>query len=136
MYRHSRFPAVLFSLLAVIPIFAQQPKFQIADVHLSPTPFWFAQNAGGRLHDGLYINRDASMLQLIQAAYGITEDAIGGGPNWLKSDIFDVVAKVPEGTTRETANLMLQALLTERFGLVINKETHPTPRYVLTVAKG
>lgn len=121
---------------AIMPAFAQVPKFEIADVHTSPTPFWFAQNAGGRLRDGLYINRDATLLQLIQAAYGVTEDSIGGGPSWLKSDIFDVVAKVPEGTTRETANLMLQALLAERFGLVIDKETRPTPRYVLTVAKG
>jgi uncharacterized protein (TIGR03435 family) len=127
---------VLLIVLAIAPAFAQQPKFEIADVHISPTPFWFAQNAGARLRDGLYINRDATVLQLIQAAYGVPEDGIGGGPNWLKSDIFDVVAKVPEGTTRETANLMLQSLLVERFGLVINQETHPTPRYVLSVGKG
>jgi uncharacterized protein (TIGR03435 family) len=128
----------LLIVLAITPAFAQQPKFEIADVHVSPTPFWFAQNVGGRLRDGLYINRDATVLQLIQAAYGVPEDGIGGGPSWLKSDIdiFDVVAKVPEGTTRETANLMVQSLLAERFGLVINKETHPTPRYVLSVGKG
>lgn len=126
----------LLILLATVAAFAQQPKFEIADVHSSPTPFWFAQNNGGRLRDGLYFNRDATVLQLIQAAYGVPEDGITGGPNWLKSDLFDVVAKVPEGTTRETANLMLQSLLAERFGLVINKETRPTPRYVLSVAKG
>jgi uncharacterized protein (TIGR03435 family) len=43
---------------------------------------------------------------------------------------------VPEGTTRATANLMLQSLLAERFALVLQKETHSTPRYVLSVGKG
>lgn len=127
---------LLIVVAAITPVFAQQPKFDLADVHISPTPFWFAQNGGGRLRDGLYINRDATVLQLIQAAYGVPEDGISGGPSWLKADLFDVVAKVPEGTTRETANLMLQALLADRFGLVINKETRPTPRYVLSVGKG
>jgi len=127
---------VLLIASTILPAVAQTPKFELVDVHTSPTPFWFAQNAGGRLRDGLYINRDATMLQLIQAAYGVTEDSITGGPNWLKSDLFDVVAKVPEGTTRETGNLMLQAMLKERFGLEIGKETRPTPRYVLSVGKG
>jgi uncharacterized protein (TIGR03435 family) len=126
----------LLMALTTLPAFPQQPKFELADVHISPTPFWFAQNGGARLRDGLYINRDVTVLQLIQAAYGVTEDGVGGGPNWLKSDIFDVVAKMPAGTTRETANIMLQSLLADRFGLVIKQETHPTPRYVLSVGKG
>jgi uncharacterized protein (TIGR03435 family) len=123
------------SLLAIMPAIAQQPEFDLADVHASTTAFWFAQNNGGSIRDGLYINRDATMLQLIQAAYGVKEDAVAGGPSWLKSDLFDVVAKVPEGTTSATANLMLQALLKDRFGLVIRKDTHSAPRYVLSVAK-
>ena len=36
-------------VLAVTPAFSQQPKFELADIHTSPTPFWFAQNGGGRL---------------------------------------------------------------------------------------
>jgi hypothetical protein len=30
--------------LAVMPLPAQQPKFELADVHLSTTPRWFAGN--------------------------------------------------------------------------------------------
>jgi len=125
----------LLSILAIIPGFAQQPKFDLADVHASTTAYWFAQNNGGLIRDGVYINRDATLLNLIQAAYGVTEDVVAGGPSWLKSDFFDVVAKVPEGTTPATANLMLQALLAERFGLVIQKEMSPRPEYVLSVGK-
>src|SRR5215475_13637551 len=128
----------LLVLLMVAPAFAQQqqPKFDVADVHVSPTAKGFGQNFGGVLREGQYVNRDVTMLQLIQAAYGVSEDNISGGPGWISLDLFDIVAKVPDGTTPATANLMLQSLLAERFGLAVSKGTRPVPRYVLTVAKG
>jgi uncharacterized protein (TIGR03435 family) len=129
---------VLLSFLAIIPIFAQQPKFDLADVHVSataPAMAMFRQASGGVIREGRYVNRDATMLSLIEAAYGVSEDLIAGGPAWLDSDLFDIFGKVPDGTTLATANLMLQALLTERFGLAIRKETRPLPRYVLSVGK-
>ena len=127
--------------LALLPVLAQQPRFELADVHVSPTAFWFAQNTSGQIRpglisDGLYIYRDATLLGLIQAAYGVTEDMVSGGPSWLKSDLFDVVAKVPEGTTPANLKLMLQSLLADRFALVVQTESRPTPRYVLAVGKG
>ena len=127
---------VTLSLLAAAPAFAQQPKFETADVHVSATARGFAQNFGGVLRAGRYINRDATMLQLIAAAYGVSEDDIAGGPGWVSSDLFDVIAKVPDGTTPATAKLMLQALLAERFGLVARNDTRPVPRYVLSIGKG
>jgi uncharacterized protein (TIGR03435 family) len=127
---------MLFSLLTILPAQAQQAKFDIADVHASTTAHGYAQNFGGVLRAGRYVNRDATMLNLIEAAYGGTEDTISGGPGWLNSDLFDVIGKVPDGTTPATANLMLQALLADRFGLVIHNATGPVPRYVLSVGKG
>lgn len=125
-----------FSLLTIMPALAQQPKFDIADVHVSTTARGFAQNFGGVIRDGRYVNRDATMLNLIMAAYGVSEDVIAGGPGWLASDLFDVVAKVPDGTTPAMANVMLKNLLEERFKLVIHNGTYPVARYVLTVGKG
>jgi uncharacterized protein (TIGR03435 family) len=128
----------LLALLVVVPAFAQQPppQFEVADVRVSSTARGFGQNFGGVLREGHYVNRDATILQLIEAAYGVSEDNIAGGPGWMSLDLFDVIAKVPDGTTPATANLMLQALLTNRFGLVAHRGTQPVPRYVLTVAKG
>lgn len=118
---------------SLLPVWAQQPKFEVADIHNSPTLRSFALSFGGVVLDRLYINRDATMLDLIKDAYGVSEDEISGGPGWISYDIFDVVAKVPAGTTAATANLMLQSLLSERFGLVLRRETRPAPRYFLTV---
>lgn len=115
---------------------ANQPQFVMADVHSSTTTRGFAQSFGGAIRDGLYVNRDATMLALIEAAYGVSEDTISGGPGWVGADLFDVVAKVPASTTKADANLMLRSLLSDRFGLVVRNEERPVPRYVLTVGTG
>ncbi|HVW10440.1 MAG TPA: TIGR03435 family protein, partial [Bryobacteraceae bacterium] len=115
---------------------AAQPKFGMADVQVSKTSHFAVQSFGGVLRGGKYVNRDATMLALIKDAYGVSDDSIAGGPGWLSSDLFNIVAKVPDGTTQATAKLMLQALLADRFSLVVRHETRPVPRYVLTVDKG
>jgi uncharacterized protein (TIGR03435 family) len=126
----------ILSLLAMSPILGQQPvNFPLADVHVSKTAPGFVQSFGAVINHGRYVNREATMLQLITAAYGVPEDAISGGPGWVSSDLFDIVAEIPDGTTRAAANLMLQSLLADRFGLVIRKGTSAVPRYVLTVGK-
>jgi uncharacterized protein (TIGR03435 family) len=127
----------ILSLLAVSPILCQQPvNFDLADVHVSKTAPGFVQSFGAVINKGRYVNREATMLQLIAAAYGVQEDVISGGPGWVSSNLFDIVAKIPEGTSRATANLMLQRLLADRFGLAIRKGASPVPRFVLTVGKG
>jgi uncharacterized protein (TIGR03435 family) len=118
---------------------AQQPKFDLADVHASTTPRWFVgnyeQDNTGHIRDGRYVYRDARMLNLIEEAYGVSKDLVSGGPDWLGFDLFDVIAKVPDGTTPATARLMLRSLLAERFALVARHETQPMPRFVLSVSK-
>ena len=137
MPRRSLKHAILIALSAAVAAFAQQqPKFEVAAIYLSKTAPGFVDNRGGAVRDGHYINRDATLLDLIQAAYGVSQDAISGGPGWVGLDVFDIVAKAPEGTTAASANLMLRNLLADRFGLVITPGTRPLPRYVLTVAKG
>src|SRR5579871_806795 len=99
MKQNSGTRLALLSLLTTMPVLTQEPKFEIADVHISTTAHGFAQNFGGVLRNGRYVNQDATMLNLIMAAYGVSEDNVAGGPGWLTSDLFDVIAKVPDGTT-------------------------------------
>lgn len=54
----------------------------------------------------------------------------------MSYDLFDIVAKVPTNTTPATADILLQSLLLERFGLVVRRDTRPVPRYIMTVGKG
>ena len=108
----------------------------MADVHASTTSHFAVQSFGGVLRNGKYIDRDETMLQLITGAYSVDQDNVAGGPGWLSSDLFDVIAKVPDGTTPAAARLMVRTLLADRFKLVIRNETRPLPRYVLSVGAG
>src|SRR6266404_2924973 len=71
---------VVVGLCAAGVAICQQPKFELADVHSSKTSRSAAQNFGGVLRAGKYVNRDVTMLGLIEAAYKVKKDAIAGGP--------------------------------------------------------
>jgi uncharacterized protein (TIGR03435 family) len=117
---------------------APVPAFDLADVHVraptsNPSPFM----SGGVLRGGRYDVRNATMVDIIQLAYDVSDpDRILGGPNWLERDRFDIVAKAPPATPPETVRLMLQSLLADRFKLVMHPDTRPMPGYVLAVGKG
>src|SRR5579862_6253759 len=77
------------------------PTFDSADVHASahttnPNPFM----TGGVLRGGRYDLRRATMLDLVSTAYGVDPDTVLGGPNWLETDRFDVIAKAPTTTSQ------------------------------------
>jgi uncharacterized protein (TIGR03435 family) len=88
------------------------------------------------MRGGRYELRTATMLDLISVAYGVEGDNVLGGPSWLETDRFDLIAKATPSTSAETIRLMLQTLLADRFKLVIHNDTKPLPEYVLTVGKG
>jgi len=57
------------------------------------------------------------------------------GPDWMTTERFDIVAKLPEGAPRDQVQPMLQALLVDRFQMKTHHETKDFPVYALVVAK-
>jgi uncharacterized protein (TIGR03435 family) len=90
---------------------------------------------GGVLRGGRYDIHKATMVDLISTAYGIDGDKVVGGPSWLDTDRFEVIAKAPPAAPQETVKAMLQELLAERFKLVVHKDTKPMPAFVLSLGK-
>jgi bla regulator protein blaR1 len=101
--------------------------------------------SGGGLRMG-----GVTLKQLISFAYGVHEERISGGPNWISSTSYNVLAK-PEnphpadigqttfapgtpGWTR--VEQRLQSLLEERFQLVFHKDSKESSGYALVPAKG
>lgn len=79
----------------------------------------------------------STIRDLIVDAYGVKRNQVSGGPGWLDSERFDIVAKVPAGATKEQVKVMLQNVLAERFKLTLHRETKELPIYALVVgAKG
>ena len=125
------------ALLSVV-VFGQstgpQASFAVADVHASPrttTPVMRVSFRAGR-----YEIRNATMVDLIRTAYAVDADKVLGGPSWLEYDRFDVAALAPANATPDTQRLMLQALLADRFKLVVRRDTKPTSGQVLVMGKG
>ena len=112
-------------------------KFEVADVHASAksTNPDTGDMSGGLMRGGLYRLRRATMLDLVRLAYGVDAKKVLGGPSWLELDRFDVQAKAPAGTTAATVKPLLQALLAERFSLVVHNDTKPVPAWALTATK-
>jgi len=132
----------LFVALLPVSVAGQstQPpaRFQVADVHPTPptqSPATPVMRVAGP-QNGKYELRRATMVDLIRTAYGVEADKVVGGPHWLEMDRFDIIAKTPSPTTRDTVKPMLQALLVERFGLVARQEIKPVPGHALTKGAG
>ena len=124
-----------FGQSAETPPASAPPTFEIADVHVAAhtsTPYM----TGGSLRGDRYLLHNATMVNMISLAYGIDSDNVLSGPPWLDLDRFDVSARAPRTTSPDDIKLMLQALLADRFHLVLRNDSKPLPSYVLTVDKG
>jgi uncharacterized protein (TIGR03435 family) len=110
------------------------PAFEAADVHVSaPSTNPFMR--GEILRGNRYELRNATMVDLIRTAYGVDGETVVGGPSWLESDRYDVIAKAPPASSPEILKTMLQSLLADRFRLVIHNDKKPLPVYSLTLGK-
>ena len=112
------------------------PSFEVASIKPSP-PLSAKGVVFGMIDDPDRFNGSyVTLLDLMARAYGVEHSRISGGPSWLLSDRFDVIAKLPTGTPRGQIPLMLQTLLSERFRLIVRRESRMTRVYALVPAKG
>lgn len=85
--------------------------------------------------------RDQPLVFVVMAAYGLGEYEYGlveGLPKWASAttDLWDIEARVPPGTTNAQIPLMVQAMLAERFKLKAHWEARPRQAVAMTVAPG
>jgi uncharacterized protein (TIGR03435 family) len=76
-----------------------------------------------------------AIKELIATAYKVKPYQISG-PDWIANQRFDIVAKIPDGASKDDAPKMLQALLEDRFKLVVHRESKEHPVLALVVGKG
>jgi uncharacterized protein (TIGR03435 family) len=135
-------------LLAAGALFGQtttsNPAFEVATVKPSPpldmTKLAEQIKAGKMPRFGPHVNASQaeytymSLKELIATAYRVKQYQITG-PAWLATDRFDIVAKLPDGASKDDAPKMLQALLAERFKLAAHRDTQEHPVLALLVGK-
>jgi uncharacterized protein (TIGR03435 family) len=123
---------------------AKPPAYDVVSVkpsNFDDHPRWHRMTADG-------ISMNVTLKALIFMAYSIqTDNQISGLPGWATNAVFDVEAKMDADTAASLAKLpldeqqtqrwlMLQALLSDRFGLKVHHETRELRVYKLVIAKG
>lgn len=145
--------AWLFGLVVFAQTGTPSLKFEVASI--KPTdPHFSGVSASRDAGEGLDV-RNISVRNLITLAYGLRDFQLKGGPSWIDSESYDVIAKAPSGevgqspaatgagaesvdqrkTRFERVQERLRSLLAERFGLVVHHEIGEQPVYLLTIAK-
>lgn len=139
---------VTLTALSLTAVLAQSPQntFEVASIKPSDpnTRGTFFRNSPGTLN---IVGANVSFL--IQQAYDVRAFQVSGGPGWINSDRYDVMAKIestaPPTNPAEVADQRkameqqrerLRALLEERCHLKIHHETKELQAYILTPAKG
>jgi uncharacterized protein (TIGR03435 family) len=107
--------------------------FDVASIRLNTTGA--TGGGGGPRPGGRYAMTNMPTRSLISIAYGIASDRVLGGPGWLVTDRYDIIATTKENPTRAETSQMLQALLRERFKLAIRPEKRDLPVYTLLLAR-
>jgi uncharacterized protein (TIGR03435 family) len=72
---------------------------------------------------------------LLEWAYDIQPSQHSGGPSWMDTDRYDIVAKAEGNVTDSQQKLMVQTLLADRFGLKFHREKKKLNVYVISVGK-
>jgi len=112
-----------------------KPIFEVATIKPSnPDTPGQAINVGP---SGAFTTRNTALFDLIKFAYAVHARQVTGGPSWIESDRFDILAKpdTPGMPNATQLRSMVQKLLAERFGLEFHREKKELSAYVITVDK-
>jgi uncharacterized protein (TIGR03435 family) len=134
------------STLAQASAATPTPAFDVVSIHLSnPAKDDGHHHIYNDPSESHFRTANLSVKDLIQFAYGLPGTQVLGGPAWLDTAMFDIDAKsdptvdaqlhaLPTSEARAQKQLMVQALLADRFQLKTHQETRQLPVYALVVA--
>lgn len=110
------------------------PAFDVASIKPSKPE---AQGKAITVRGREFLTINTSLNDLITFAYGVHARQITGGPAWLESDKFDIVAKPDEEgqPSEKQLKIMLQKLMADRFKLAFHRDKKDLSVYAITVGK-
>jgi len=109
---------------------AQRPAFEVASIKRNTSA---NQGAGVHGNGGSLSITNSPLRNVIRNAWNLQGFQIVGGPGWIDTERWDIVAKA-EGNPGMQMMVMIQNLLADRFKLVTHKETRELPIYALVFA--
>jgi uncharacterized protein (TIGR03435 family) len=132
-YALSAFTALLMVATICAAPQSNQPAFEVASVkaNKSGAP---GGSFGGRPGGQLVVTNN-TVRNIVRNSYGLQDFQIVGGPDWMSTDRFDIIAKAASDAPPSEMLLMAQRLLADRFGLVAHRETREIDIYALVMAR-
>jgi uncharacterized protein (TIGR03435 family) len=120
----------ILSALALAQSRQSKPAFDVASVKVA------ASNVSAPSSRDLRQVRytGVRLKSVLQDAYNVKRYQISG-PDWLETQHYDIVARLPEDASQEQIPAMLQTLLAERFHMKVHTELRQDRIYALIVAK-
>ena len=110
------------------------PSFEVASVKIDkPTGPEF-NDSHWRDRPGKLIATNIRLKDVIERAYNIRDYQISG-PDWFKTEHYDIAAEWPSSAPDSQLPLMLQSFLADRFKLAVHREQKMLPLYELRVTK-
>jgi hypothetical protein len=78
---------------------------------------------------------NATLVRIVRFVYDLPEYRVAGGPDWARSQRFDVEARAGRDASADEVKRMVLALLKDRFRLVVRLEQREGPIYALALAR-
>ena len=119
-------------MLAALPCMAQQ--FEVASIKPSDAPD--GSSSGITTTPGRISAHNVTLRRCVRGAWDLEDAQIFGGPKWFDEDRYNIDAKAAGSAGDHDLMIMLQALLAERFKLVVHREQRTFSGYALVVGKG
>ncbi len=113
---------------------ARAPAFDVAAIKPNRSPQ--STMGGGLCYGGITSITNYSLSEIVQQIYDVRKFQIVVRPSWFGSEKFDIRARSESRVNYQQCVLMMQALLTERFGLRLHRETRQMSVFRLVIAKG
>jgi uncharacterized protein (TIGR03435 family) len=128
------FAIALTGFLGGVVLSAQTPSFEAASI--KPSSIGAGEKMSGDVRSyktdpGRLTYTNVTLRDCIKQAWNLKDYQVEG-PQSMSAARFNVVATAAGATPEDQMRIMLQALLIERFKLVIRMETRELPAYALT----
>jgi uncharacterized protein (TIGR03435 family) len=123
------------------------PAFDIASIHVHTPALYEGTKIISSPNEGSFRTVNLPLKAVIEYAFDMPQSRIVDAPSWTSSQPFDIDAKsgdaleqrlhdLPSDQAKPIKLAMIQALLTDRFGLKTHREQRELPIYALVIAKG
>ena len=133
--------AMSCSTLTGAALFAQdslaKSTFEVTSVKRSPPPDGPMGLITGARDGDRWRSTNSTLRLLFRNAFGADypmDGQIVGGPSWMDTDRFDILASMAPGTAPTDVQAMVRSLLADRFKLRVHNEMRELTVYALVLA--